>query len=728
MRPGNKQPDSDRQKPSSSRTKAATEIGRIAKKREWPLGLVLVVATILAYWPALHGGFLWDDDSHISANATLHTLSGLQAIWFKLGATEQYYPLTFTLFWIGYHLWGLDTFGYHLLTLSLHCVTSLLLWQVLKRLRVRGAFLAGALFALHPVCVMSAAWMTELKNTLSGALALGAAWAYLRFAGLGVYDGVKGSEKRVVPVDWRFYVLALVLFELALLAKTAVSFLPLTLFLIVWWQRERLCWRELWPLLPLLGMAVAMGQVTSYVEQHSGGASGAQFHIGFPERVLISGRSFWFYLGKIFFPWHLTFIYPRWQVNAGVWWQYLYPAATVGVLWGLWKLRRRIGKGPLVGLMHFYISTSFLILILVLYMTRYSFVSDHWQYFGCMSVLALAAAGISRGLGRFERVSPLLKPVLAGTLLLVLGVLTWRQCGTYTNLETLWQITIARNPDSFIAYDNLGIIFFKQGQMDQALALLRKAVEIESNAETCDNLGLALIKQGDLDGAIAELRKAVAHQPDYADAQHNLGLALLRKGQVDEAIIHLQKAVSVQPNNPEAQNSLGNALLQKGQRSEALVHFQIAWELQPDLADACFNLGYLSLRGGEVATAVAYFQDGLRSQPDNVDALKYLAWVLATCPDAALRNGTRAVDLARQAHQLSKGNNPTILATLAAAQAEVGHFSDALNTAQEALAAANAQTNVTVANAIQRQMEFYRKNLPFRDSSLTNTLSDRSNP
>ena len=157
--------------------------------RGWLPGLLLVGATVLAYWPALHGGFVSDDERNIGANNTLWSPTGLGDIWLKLGATMQYYPLSYTLFWLGYHLWGLNTFGYHVLTLLLHCLTAVLLWQVLARLRARGAMLAGAIFALHPVCVMSVAWMTELKNTLSAALALATGWAYLRFARLGVYDG-----------------------------------------------------------------------------------------------------------------------------------------------------------------------------------------------------------------------------------------------------------------------------------------------------------------------------------------------------------------------------------------------------------------------------------------------------------------------------------------------------------------------------------------------------------
>jgi hypothetical protein len=295
--------------------------------------IFIVLAACIAYWPALHGDFIWDDDSHISANSTLRSWPGLAAIWCQPGATCQYYPLSFTVFWAGYHLWKLNPLGYHLQNVLLHGVAAILLWQVLARLKVRGAWLAGAIFALHPVCVMSVAWMTELKNTLSGVLALGAMWAYLRFAGLGVYARTGQANVAAAGTGplrlWRFYILALTLFLLALLAKTAVSFLPLTLLLVAWWQRDQLQWRDVWPLLPMLGIAVMIGGVTVYVEQHSGGASGNEFALDWGQRVLISGHSFWFYLGKLFFPSSLTFIYERWQIGSGNVGQFGYPIAVI---------------------------------------------------------------------------------------------------------------------------------------------------------------------------------------------------------------------------------------------------------------------------------------------------------------------------------------------------------------------------------------------------------------
>ncbi len=377
----------------------------------WLLGLLIFLATLLAYQPALHGGFIWDDDSHISVDPALRSSAGLRAIWTAPGTTMQYYPLSFTVWWIDYHLSGnfqpgrLSPAKYFFFMR----LVSVLLWQIWLGCEVPGAWLAGAIFALHPVNVMSVAWMTELKNTLSSSLALTSAWAYLRFAGLGVY--APGSDNNSKSKAWRFYFLSLVLFLMAMCAKTAVSFLPASLLLVVWWQRNRLHWRDVWPLLPMIAIVVLMGQVTFYVEHHSGGATGQQFNIDWIHRVLISGRSFWFYLGKLFFPRQLTFIYPRWNVDPGVWWQWLFPLATAGALMGVWLLRKRIGKGFFAAMLHFYIGTSFLIFIVVLFMTQFSFVSDHWQYFGCMSVIALLAAGITTAFGLIGSKNPWPRPV-----------------------------------------------------------------------------------------------------------------------------------------------------------------------------------------------------------------------------------------------------------------------------------------------------------------------------
>jgi protein O-mannosyl-transferase len=590
----------------------------------WLFGGLLLAATFLAYWPAWHGGFLWDDDSHISANPALRSLRGLWEIWFKPGATCQYYPLSFTLFWAEYQLWGLNPLGYHLLNVALHTLAAVLLWQVLERLRVRGAWLAGALFALHPVCVMSVAWMTELKNTLSATLALSAGWAYLRFAGLGVYGGAESSgdnpNRHAPGFDWRYGFLSLVLFLLAMFAKTAVSFLPATLLLIVWWQRGRLPWREIVPLLLMLMLVVTMGAVTFYIERLHG-AVGTGFQLGWMERVLVSGRSFWFYLGKLFFPFGLTFVYERWAVNAAAGWQYLYPAAMVGLLVTLWWKRKAIGRGPMVALLHFFISTSLLILMVVLYMTRYTFVSDHWQYFGCMSVLALVAAGITTGLDRLGKRDWFLKPTVVGGLLLGLGLSTWRQCGMYTDIETLWQTTLDRNPDAFLAHNNLGNLLAGQGRLTKAMENYQKALAIEPNlAETHFDLGLLLVKLNRFDEAIEQYHKALELKPDYADAGYNLGCLFADLRQTNQAIAYYRKTLQINPDHADARYNLGVLLVSQNQTDQAIEHYRKALQANPDYAEAHYNLANLLAAQGRMDEAAAHYRKTIQLQPGHLGA------------------------------------------------------------------------------------------------------------
>jgi len=588
----------------------------------WLKGLLLVAAVVFVYQPAWHGGFIWDDNTHISANETLRSGNGLWKIWFQPGATCQYYPLSFTAFWADYHLWGLNPLGYHLQNLLLHGLVAWLLWQVLKRLEVRAAWLAGTIFALHPVNVMSVAWMTELKNTLAGALVLGAVWAYLRFAGLGVYE-----TRTPVGMDWRYGLLSLILFILAMFAKTAVSFLPLTLLLLEWWKRGHIVWRWVWPMPVMFGIAVGMGLMTLHME-HLKGASGDDFRLGLLERVLVSGRSFWFYLGKLFVPYPLTFVYERWKVDAGNWWQYGYPAATLGLLGGLWLLRKRIGRGAFAALMHFYIATSLLVLIQVLYMMRYTFVADHWQYFGCMSVVALAAVGIEEGLDFVTRSRLPLKQAGYGALLLTLGILTWRQAGMYADSETLWRTTLARNPDSLLANNNIGVILFQKGQLEEAIAHFQKALQNRpDDPDTRNNLGVALARaHGDYantlsqmgrdDEAIVEFRKALEFFPDFTAARHSLAVILLNKGPVDEAIAQFQEILGKNPDDPVASFDLGNAYFVTGQLDDAVAAYQRALKIKPDYVAAINNLGMAFLKKGMVDEAAAQFREALAIQPD----------------------------------------------------------------------------------------------------------------
>jgi Flp pilus assembly protein TadD len=700
---------------------------------QWLLGLGLMLALLIVYWPALSGHFIWDDDTHISANGALRTGRGLWEIWFKPGATCQYYPLTFSVFWLEYQLWGLHTPGYHLVNVLLHGTVAILLWQVLRRLKVRGAWLAGAIFALHPVCVMSVAWMTELKNTLSATLALGAAWAYLRATGLGVYGerefqvssfkfqagGSPGHDHERAGLDGRFYGLALGLFLMALWAKTAVSFLPVTLLLVAWWQGRRLNWRTVWPVLPMVGLAVLMGLVTIHVEQTSGGASGEQFHLSPLERVLISGRSFWFYLGKLFFPYHLTFIYGRWQVHAGVWWQYAFPLATGAALLAAWWSRRRLGRGALVVLAHFYVSTSLLVMLVTLYFTGFSYVSDHWQYFGCMSVIAAFAAGVAWAVDRAGRGLPALRPAVYGLLLAVLAVLTWRQCGMYQDSKTLWLATLARNPDSPLALNNYGSELMREEHVAEAIPEFVKVLSLKPGDVLAHyNLGTAYLRIGRGDLAARQYEQVLQLEPDAVVAHKNLGNLLLERGKVEEAIGHFQRILELHPNDPDAHYNLGNAYLRTSRLEDAIAEVRKVLELTPNDLGARCDLGNLLFQAGRMDEAASQFEKVEAMNPAYLEAVNdyiQMTWALATSPDDKVRNGAKALELAQKLVARSGGKIPVELSLLAAAQAESGHYEEAASTAERARQMAVQQKNTELAEALGHQLEFYRSGQPYHE-------------
>jgi superkiller protein 3 len=322
------------------------------------------------------------------------------------------------------------------------------------------------------------------------------------------------------------------------------------------------------------------------------------------------------------------------------------------------------------------------------------------------------------------------------------------QTAYWQNSETLWTHTLACTSNNFIARDGLGNALFEKGKVDEAVVQYQKALEINPDyAEACNNLGNALLQKGKVDEAIAQLQRAQQLKPDYAEACNNLGNALLQKGNVAEAIAHVQRALQIKPDFANAHDVLGNALLQKGNVAEAITQFQEALQINPHNAEACYNLGNARLRQGNVAEAIAQYQMALQIKPDFADAhnnlgtarlhqgnvaeaiAQYqkalqlkpdkaevqnnLAWLLATCPDASLRDGNQAVALAQRANRLTGDGNPVVLDTLAAAYAEAGRFPEAVTTAQRALHLAEARTNTALVGSLQSQLKLYQEGRPF---------------
>jgi hypothetical protein len=549
-------------------------------RRWWESPIVaaalLVLITLAAYLPALGNGYIWDDDMYVTANQTLHSAEGLRQIWFQRGATVQYYPLVFTSFWVEYQLWQLQPFGYHLVNVLLHGAGVVLLWLVLRRLSVPGAYLAAAVFALHPVHVESVAWITERKNVLSGFFYLAAFLAYLRFTPL---DSARPTWVR----HWRYYGLAFALFLCALLSKSVTGSLPAAIALAIWWKRDRLTARDLLPLAPMLLVGVLMGCHTSWMEKHRVGAQGMDWSLPVIERLLIAGRAVWFYLGKLLWPSKLTFIYPRWLIAPERPWQYVFWVSAVAVPITAWLLRKRVGKAPLAAVLFFGGTLLPALGFVNLFPMLYSFVADHFQYLASIGpiallvgVLAVFAEQLRVRLAAAKmrmlpaRAVPVAAYLSAVVLLIVLGRLTWGQCAIYKSEETLWRDTIAKNPRAAMAKLNLGNILVEQRKLDEAITLFREVTEMDPRgippiilARGYNNLGNTVGLKGDFTQAVEQYRQALRVHPGYVNAHYGLGWALSNLGRTDEAIAEYRRTLEMNPGHGPAKHALDLALREK---------------------------------------------------------------------------------------------------------------------------------------------------------------------
>jgi tetratricopeptide (TPR) repeat protein len=638
--------------PSRPAANGIEEILSPPSRRGWLFCVFLLAATFIAYQPVWHAGFVWDDNQYVTGNVTLHSLDGLRRIWFELGATVQYYPLTFTSFWVEHHLWGLHPLGYHLVNIMLHALNAMLLWLVLHRLGVRGAWLAAGIFALHPVCVESVAWVTERKNTLSGLFYLGSLLAALSFwlprkALTGSCMEGRAGDSTGGPGGWKFCWLALGLYLCALWSKTATVPLPAVILLLVWWKRGRLTWRDIHPLLPFLTVGIAMGLITMRVEKGLGaGAGGAM--LSFLERCLLAGRVFWFSLGKLFWPHPLIFIYPRWQINASQVVAYLPALAAAAGLLALWQMRGAWARATLFAFGYFLLLLFPVLGLFDVFFFHYSYVADHFQYFACIGPLALAAAAIITMLRPFKTRRLFLESVLGGTLLLALGILTWRQNTTYTDAKTLWGHTLAKNPDAWMAYNNLGAALADQGRFSEAIVEYQGSLRINpDNVEADNNLGTALVRLGRVPEAIGYWEQALQIKPDYAEAHNNLGIALAQVGRVKEAIGHWERALQIKPDLVEAHNDLGAALMQAGKLEDAIGHYEQALRIKPDFAEAHYDWGIALVRLGRVPEAIRHWEQALRLKPDYAEAHYNLGIALGQAgrPDEAIGHYEQALKI-----------------------------------------------------------------------------------
>jgi protein O-mannosyl-transferase len=677
------------------------------EQRQWLLGLSLIALVVVAYSRVFSAGFIWDDDVHLTRNPCVVGPLGLNEIWTTTRA--YYYPLVLTTFWFLHKFVGLHPWPYHLLNVLVHAVSAVLLWRALRQLKIPGAWLGAALWALHPVMVESVAWVTELKNTQSCLLYLASIVCFLKWdespAPISNRSRQQSSKQRSV----KLFVLSLVFFVLATFSKPSVVMLPAVLALCIWWRSRRITSRNVVSLMPFAAVSAIASVWTIWEQRFHSGAGGPDWAQTWPERLIIAGRATWFYLGKLAWPHPLIFIYPRWEIHSAELLAYLSSLAAVAGFIALWFVRASWSRAVFFAAAYYVISLFPVLGFFSVYFFRYSFVSDHFQYLASMGPLALAGAGItllvsrrgSTSVSSPRRKTTKRAPKLAAATpdsstgvrqsfvgLLVITVLlgwlgfsTWQQSATYHNLETLWRTTIDANPQCWLAENNLGELLDAKGDLDGAIPHFEKSLQLTSNhLEPHCNLGQAFARKGQIDAAMAEARTVLSLDPGSADAHGLLGVVLLTKGQPDEAIVEFSRALKIQPDYKKAHYNLALALLDKHQTGEAIAHYEKAIE----------------------------------ADPDYIEALTNLAWIFATSTDAGLRNPTRAVELAEKANHLTDATNPFVLRTLAAAYADNESFPQAIETSHRALELAQQQGNPQAIEGIRREMSFYENARPYR--------------
>lgn len=590
----------------------------------WGMPLAILVLVLAAYWPALHGGLLWDDPAHIPRR-DLRSWSGLARIWTDVKSTQQYYPVLFSAFWVEYRLWGDHTLGYHLVNVVLHSTSCCLLAWFLRRLwRDRfelhpatraippgAAWIAAALFAVHPVCVESIAWMTEQKNALSLVFYLAAALVYLDF----------DRGRRVGA-----YVLATFLFLLALGAKTVTVTLPVSLLIVLWWKRGTLHWRRDGLLLaPWFAFSLASGLLTSWLERHVIGADQVVFDLSFVQRALLAGRALWFYVGKLVWPVGLNFFYPKWDVAAesAGWTPYLLAALVVTI--GFWLLRRR-SPGLLAAWLVYGAGLFPILGFFKVFFFGFTYVNDHFQYLPALAPMAAVAGGLGLLLARPSRVIRIATLGLTATVVVVLAAAANRQSRNYRSNEELARSVIARNPSSWIARAILASTLAKlPDRHEEALAEFQATLRLNPNyPEAHIGLGVELARlPGRRDEAIAEYRRAIELRFDQPEAHNNLGLELARMpGRTDEAIAEFESALRIKPNYEAAHANLADIFARFPDRvPEAMAHYHEALRLDPGLLWVRCHLAYLLSRlPGKQDEAWAEYTAVLKVDPNYIDA------------------------------------------------------------------------------------------------------------
>ncbi|MDD9874906.1 MAG: tetratricopeptide repeat protein [Gammaproteobacteria bacterium] len=552
--------------PSAYLSAASPHAGALAA-----LALGLLVA--VCFFPATEAGFVWDDEIFKEAKPVQDPF-GLWQIWFSPNVIEReahYWPVLYTTFWLEHKLWAFQPLGYHLVSLLLHLAVTLLLWRLLRRIEVPGAWLAAAVFAVHPVHVESAVWVIGRKDLLASLFYLGCVLAYLRFVEHG---------------RWGRYALALALFALSLLSKAIAVTLPITLLIWHWWKSGRVTARDGLRIAPfvLLGLAIIAADLIYYrsIESRS-------FDYSLWERLLMAAQSLWFYAGKLVWPTDLAVIYPHWDLSPGNLLGWAAVGAGVAVVAGLWFSRHRVGRGPLAGVLFFAVTLSPVLGFVSFGYMRYSFVADRYQYLASAGIIAVLVGAMACGARHLPGKWRPGAPVAAAVLLATLGVLAWQQAGIYRDNITFYRHIVSVNPNAGHAYSNLGLAYQQEERHEEALAACRIAHRQAQEHPTDKSwnswihlcLGRSSVWQGRLKEAEEHYRRAVELQPVAVNLAFLAAFLVNEQGRSGDALEIFQRLVRMKPRNPDYHSGKAAALANLGRLDEALSSYDRSLELAP---------------------------------------------------------------------------------------------------------------------------------------------------
>ncbi len=679
-----------------------------------PVGLlagaaIIVLAVFFAYLPSINGGFILDDDLLLTNNDLIKADDGLYRFWFTTEALE-YYPVTYTLFWFEWRMWGMNPAGYHAINLILHIVESWLIWIILRKLSISGAFLAAVIFIAHPVNVESVAWISQLRNMLAMLFFLLSILWYLKFierAHRPCFAWYPFAAKPIpkpqslIPIHW--YCLSLTAFVLAMLSKGSAAVLPVVLLMIVWWLRP-LARRDMAWVAPFFAVSAILSLVNIWFQTH--GSWEVIRHANFLERLLGAGGVLWFYLYKAILPLDLDFVYPQWSIKTGnpLWWLPLLAALAVTAV--LWRYRKTWGRPFLFAWGFFCLSLLPVMGFTDVGFMKVTLVSDHYQHIAIIGVIAMAAAALSTW-HRFTQG----ETIRATTALAVAGVailafLTWRQNGLYHNEITLYQATLEKNPNCWLVHNNLGIALIAAGRPQDAIAHYQRALAIKSDyPQALNNLGNAMIQAGRPAEAIEYCQKALRFDPGFYEAYYNLGNAYSHTGRPQEAIEYYRQALALKPGYTEAHNNLGAALVRTGRFLEAIEQCQKALLLNPRIAETHYNLGNALFQSGRIEEAIDHYQIALALRPDYPEVHNNLG-------SALIKAGRprEAIDHYKQDLRL-KPNDASLYINLALTYASVKQSSEAIAAAQKAIELARSQGQTELARQIEDWLNTYRAGL-----------------